>query len=148
MCPGGREGQRHPGVCQRECGRQEQEVTVPPVGGEMVASPSLGVSQSCGDVALRAWSVSREGQRSCEGSGCRARQPQSLRRVLIPHSGDPMHGTSAGCCAHGAAFVRSLELRRPNLIVQHNTLLEWCSSTNNSPQISFCHLNNHNCCLA
>ena len=97
---------------------------------------------------LRAWSVSREGQRSCEGSGCRARQPQSLRRVLIPHSGDPMHGTSAGCCAHGAAFVRSLELRRPNLIVQHNTLLEWCSSTNNSPQISFCHLNNHNCCLA
>jgi len=53
MCPSGQEGQRHPGVCQRECGQQEQEVTVPPVGGEMVASPSLGVSQSCGDVALR-----------------------------------------------------------------------------------------------
>jgi len=29
MCPSGQESQEHPGLYQRECSQQEQEVTVP-----------------------------------------------------------------------------------------------------------------------
>ena len=41
VCPGGQEGQRHPGLCQKECGQQEQGGDLAPVFGTGEAAPGV-----------------------------------------------------------------------------------------------------------
>ncbi|NXL01855.1 SAPC2 protein, partial [Mesembrinibis cayennensis] len=44
VCPGGQEGQRHPGLCQERCGQQEQGRDRPPVLGTGEAAPRIPCS--------------------------------------------------------------------------------------------------------
>jgi len=39
LCPGGQEGQQHPGLCQEQCGQQEQGSDRAPVLGTAEATP-------------------------------------------------------------------------------------------------------------
>ena len=41
VCPGGQEGQGHPGLYQKQCGQQEQGSNYPPVLSTGKAAPSV-----------------------------------------------------------------------------------------------------------
>ena len=72
VCPGGQEGQQHPGLYQKQCGQQDQGSDCPPVLSTGEAAPRILCSvlgPSLQEGTLRCWSVSREGQWAGEGSG-------------------------------------------------------------------------------
>ena len=63
VCPGGKKGQWHSGLCQKYCNQQKQ-------GGDCPSGRSSGEAASqtlCSRQTSRPWSKSREGNRAVQG---------------------------------------------------------------------------------
>lgn len=86
VCPGGQEGQLHPGLYQKYCSQQDQRNYCPPV----LSSSEVATWVLCSPTTrkiLTPWSEPREAQQSGEGS-----QTQALwgmaEEAVIPWSGE------------------------------------------------------------